>query len=499
MKKIIIVMTVLLSAAGLLYTQEEAVRMAVTPFDDSITAASDAEKAGLAITSALESILSKSPTLKVREAGAIRNYLDLLEKVQVGLEDPRALKRTASTLQVDYLTVGTVSRIGDSYEVDARVVDVNTWRIVHARGIRSGSGAAAGSEIGDSFVSMKSGDLREKAKASKDNPTVAVHDFRDHHGNPPGTSYGGAFMEMLTGSLGGRALVNAIESRFTRHLVEEKILEMVGVIENDGADEKFRIEGIGHRVTGDIRVFPDMICINYRLFGTAERRAIFMGNVEITGPGALRPVAGHVSKLIEDALNNRIGSLKIRTLPAGAEVRIDGAPAGAADKGDILVALEKGKHEVAAKLSGYKAFSAEVDISPRKVAEMTIRLERISDRLLRDAMILESRGKYAEAVIKYDEFIHEIGDTPEAYAAMYRKGHVILLHVKDYNSALEAFNALVGRYPDAITRAEGYFGIAMTYRAMGNIPMAKSTAKYILDYYPESYSAEAAREMLTKM
>jgi TolB-like protein len=49
-----------------------------------------------------------------------------------------------------------------------------------------------------------------------------------------------------------------------------EILEMAGVIENDDSGKSFSDKGFQYKVEGDIRVFSDMITVNYRVYETAS-------------------------------------------------------------------------------------------------------------------------------------------------------------------------------------------------------------------------------------
>jgi hypothetical protein len=49
-----------------------------------------------------------------------------------------------------------------------------------------------------------------------------------------------------------------------------------------------------------------------------------MGSKDIGSTKGFRSVAWSISNTVEDALNNRIGTLKISSQPSGADVYIDG-------------------------------------------------------------------------------------------------------------------------------------------------------------------------------
>ena len=66
--------------------------------------------------------------------------------------------------------------------------------------------------------------------------------------------YSGAFAEILNSELGSYILISTVERTYTRALVNEKMLEMTGVLENDGSDKNFSLKGIEYKLTGEIRV-----------------------------------------------------------------------------------------------------------------------------------------------------------------------------------------------------------------------------------------------------
>ncbi len=497
MKKIIPFIILLCSSIAV--SQETAIRVAIPPFDDSISSEGEIARAGSVAIALYEQKLSALPNYKVRPSGAVQSYIETLEKVQLGIENPDTLKKIASSLSVDYLLVGSVANISGGIELDTRLVDINTWKVLHAGGIRSSSTADAASSLIDGYSKLSKQIIEETEKRRKDNFTVGVYEFIEHHKNTSSYAYCGAMMEMLTSSLGSKELITTIETKFIRHLIDEKQLQMSGVLTNDNSDENYRLSGVQYKVNGDIRVFPDLMTANYRIFDTSEKRVIFTGSVDISGPSVLRSAARYIAKVMEDALNNRIGSLKIVTNPPGADIILDEMPAGKTEKGTLVLTLEKGDYTLDVKYPGYKTYTQKISIVPRKVTELSIRLEKISEKMMAEAMNLEAIGRYSDAVKKYDEFIKEIGDTPEANVALYRKGHLLLLSKKDYEKARETFMQLLDRYPDAMTRAEGYYGLVLTYKEMGNAEMAKSTLKFLLDHYGETPAADTARPLLNKL
>ncbi|GAB4220983.1 MAG: hypothetical protein Kow00102_12490 [Spirochaetota bacterium] len=492
MKKIILTAIIITALFSILIAQEDTIRVSIAPFDNTLAD----QQLSLSATSMLTQSLSNNTKMVLRKPEAIQNYINLLEKVQLGIEDPNLLKGKGNALQIDYLMVGTIGKIADRYELDARLVDINTWQIVSAYGVQASSFNTGIENIAANLSLLNKKSITQYQEASKEKPTAGIHEFREYYENPPHALYCATFMEMLTSALANKTSTPIIENKFTSRLLEEKSFEMTGIIENSKADQIFAIQGIVNRIIGDIRVFPDMITVNYKVVNTNSQSIIFTGSIDVVNPTALRAISAHVAKIIDDALNNKIGNLTINTTPVDAEIYIDDTFAGTTKNKRLMVVLQRGTHTITAKANGFKAFTCQSNFEPRKTTEIIIKLERITERYLQEAFVFESQGKFDRAVEKYEQFVKETGNTQEANVALYRMGHILLNNLKDYNKAKDVFTSLLNNYPEAFIRAEGYFGLAQTYLAMGNKEQAKSTINYLLEYYPESNAAIEAKAII---
>lgn len=492
MKKTALVI-VLAATIGLLYSQEARIRLAVAVFDDSLTYASENIRAGSAVTATLENKYAASKRFSLRQRDAIKDYLDGITRVQLGLTRPETIKASAGDLKIDYLTVGSVSRFGDIYEVDARTVNVDTWKIVHSRGCSMYSISKAIEDISwyiDRQLTRDYAAQREDPAIKR--PVLTVHRFKDSNNDAAQTGYGGAFAEILNSNLGSYYMITTVERTYSRALVNEKALEMAGVIENDGSDDSFSLQGIEYKLTGEIRVFKDLICINYRVHDTRDGRVIHMGAREIATREGLRPAALDIALTVEDLLNNRIGTLKIESVPDQAEVLIDGEPAGSTP---LVASLSKGKHEIMVRSRSRETYRETLDIRPKEIIVRSVRLKPLSMELMEKAFLFEKARRWAEAVEAYKNFIETYEDTWDADSAYYRKGHVEMINLKRYDDALVTFQALVNRYPETMIRAEAYYGLARTYYLKGNRKEAKAVLDYLLENYADTYAAEEAKKI----
>ncbi|HRX48705.1 MAG TPA: PEGA domain-containing protein [Spirochaetota bacterium] len=469
------------------------IKLAVVKFDDSVTSESEKENCGDNAAAAIEGLFRGVERFYVRDRNAIQSYINSLEKVQAGALNPDAMKGDPASLKVDFLTVGTVSKVDGRYEVDARTVSIDNMIIVHSHGAGSASLSDALGEIEWSIKEkFNRGYITERQSDDEERPTVTVFKFKDFNDRAAKKGYGGSFAEILNSQMGSFLSIAAIERKYSKALINEKILEMAGVIENDDSGKNFKDKGIQYKVEGDIRIFSDMITLNYRVYDTSSNALIYIGSRDIGSSKGLRPAAWSISNSIEDALNNRLGILKITTTPAGAGIFIDGKHEG---KSPAQISTLRGMRSIEVKLDGYIPYKGDIQIQSKSIIEKNIVLREVPFKLLQNAMDFERRKDWKGAVAAYSDFIKEYGDTREADSAYYRKGHIEMMYMNAYQDALATFEALVKRYPDTIIRAEGYYGIMRAYEFLGDKVKAAETKNYILSYYAETNAAEEASKI----
>jgi tetratricopeptide (TPR) repeat protein len=475
--------------SAIAYSQDGDVRFAISPFV-TLTAAAEQEKAGDEASELIEQMLASQKWFQMRKKGEISAFLDKLAYAQAGGGDADEVMSMGKNLQINYLTVGSIAKFGSHYEVDSRSVDINTWMIVHSAGCSAADLGGACSFINkDVEITLTKENLDEKITGVKDKPTLAVFKFIDANDDAAQVGYGGSFSEILNSELGARNGLAVMERTHLKAVIDAKQLEMCGVVPNDDSSGYFAVRGIAYKFEGSIKLFPQMVCISYRVLNTKNNRLVLIGYSEINSVKGIRPLARKIARDIDDSINNRIGSLEIKTDPDGADVLIDKQPYG---KAPVILSLNGGNHSVVVSLSGYETVSKDITVTAGKVSTEKLKLAPLSLTLYTDATLAEKRGDWKAALAKYDEFIAKYNDTNDVNNAYFRKGYV-LLKIKDYQEALKTFEALVGRYPDAMMRSEAYFGIAQAYKEIGNQDKVRETLQILRDKFPNEIATENAK------
>ena len=484
MKRIALFLSLLIPF--ILLSQEQTIRLAVVPFDDTLTQASELEKAGSQAAHLMESAFKGSSHFTLRERNAIQDYIETLARVQTGLANPESLKQDPASLKVDFLTVGTVSKLHGKYEVDARTVGIDNMIIVHSSGASANSLAEALGNIRWSIEKHLNRAYIDERNKEEERPVITVFKFRDS--GPAG--YGGTFAEILNSQIGNFNSLSVVERKYSKSLVNEKVLEMAGVIENDNSGANFNAKGIQYKVEGDIRVFGDMCTLNYRIISTGNNRVVHIGSMDITSAASLRLAAWRISNTIDDVLNNKAGSLNITSVPNGVDVYIDGSFQG---KTPLVLSLPTGNRRIEAKLEGYASYEGIVDIKAKSVVPHVITMQAVSLKVYDTALIFESRKNWSGAVSAYGDIIKAYRGTSIANQAAYRKGHIEMLYLKDYDAAMKTFTDLVNEYPDTFIRAEAYYGLLQVHEQKGNTQKAGELRDYILKNYHETSAAASVR------
>lgn len=494
MKKYFYTLVFAILFSSILYSNNEVIKIAVSEFE-TLTADAERKKLGVESSKIIENGFAKLNRFEVRKTGAIKKYTDKLALSQLGLINPDSVKGMGKSLRINYLTVGSVASFGSQYEVDLRTVDIDKWEIVHSSGCTSFSiRSSLDYIISDISITFFKEDIEKRGKEYKDDgkSTISVYRFSDDNIMAQSTGYGGVFSEMLNSELGALNEVSVIERIYSKKLINEKSLEMAGVIENDNSDSYFLLRGVAYKLLGNFKVFKDLICINYSVVNTKSHMKVLMGHTEIASLKAMRPIARHIAKLIEDTLNNKIGSLKLISKPNNAELFIDGEPSGITP---VIMSLKKGEHYIRVTLPGYETINKKINIMPNKMNVEVVKPERISRKLLMKAFAYEKRMDWEEAVEMYRQFIKKYNDTLDANQAYYRMGHIQQLYMKKYKEAIKTFQTLIDRYPDAMTRAEAYYGLAKTYNEMGNKKKSKEIVRILIEKYSDSFAAEEASKI----
>lgn len=424
------VLLVTAAISGIVYSQAEKIKLAISSFD-SLTETAEKQEAGKKASRIVEEGYHKLSGFEIRKSDAINNYINKLALAQAGVGDLDSLKGIGKDLKIDYLTVGSVSIYGHHCEMDTRTVNINNWLIVHSTGISSFDLHVASEAVcRDANITLSAQDIKEKE--SLERACVSVFKFTGGNTAADETGIGGVFAELLNSELGALRGLSVIERTYSRSLINEKILEMAGIVENDTSDESFRIRGIDYKLQGTVNVFEGLVGVSYSLSSTINHKKIFSGYTEFASVKDLRHASKYLAKIIESAINEKIGSVEITSEPAGANVEIDGIIYN--KKTPLVTSLEKGTHTFKFTLNNFED-EIRADIKSKNINTVRAKLKSAMSSL-------KVTSKPGNAEIEIDG--KGKGKTPLDIAIL-RGKHKVILSLDGYESETREIELKAGK------------------------------------------------------
>lgn len=487
MTKKYIFLTIFFLCFTFLYADSSQIRTGITVFSNLSKQAEDLNL-GLKATRIIEKDISEFSWYQIRKSNDIKKFIDVMEKVQLGLLKPSALDKYKNNLQVDYLTVGSVADYNGNIEIDVRTININTWAIIHSSGINAFDYKSACNYIKkDMQITFKPEDLHSKEKELEKVKSVSVLKFTDSNEAAIKSGYSSIFSEVLNSELGAGHELKVIERTHAKSIINEKAFIMAGIIENDNSINVFQEAGIDYKIEGDIYQNGSLICINYRIIGVKSRRLVFLGHEEISSVAGLRPIASKIAKKVSSSLTEKIGTLELTIEPGYATTFIDG---NKFQGSKILTSLEKGLHIIKIELPGYQTFEKEITIVPKEINTLNVNLNEIDRTQLLNAQASEQYKNWTKAIKQYQLYINQKGISDYDYNfSLYRIGFIYQNRLKEYEKAMEKYDSLIKRYPDSLTRSEAMYGYAQCLNAIGKNEESQKMIKDIVKLYPESTAA----------
>ncbi len=357
-------------ATGLILWATVPFNMAISSFEN-VTVENTDETTGKQLALRIEEKLKDSTGVQLRASGAVEKYIKMLELSQAGVISPSVVDSRRSILDVDHISVGSIARIGSMYEIDSRLVNVNNWEIEYACGFTTGSIDYAVESILEKYRNHLASIKADQDEDKKEPARVTVYRFRESNENALARGYGNVLSEIINSELGSRKGLATVERKYSKSLINEKVLRMTGVVENDNSTSLFNNRRIQYELTGELRVFDDLICIRYTLRDTASGMCVLPGYHEISSPRYLRPLAASIASDLAGVISNEAGVLQIKCKEKSINVILDGEPLGNVRK----LRLGKGNYQLKVAKPGFSNFEKTVVIKPGSTVAIPVALK----------------------------------------------------------------------------------------------------------------------------
>ncbi|MDO9598680.1 MAG: tol-pal system protein YbgF [Azoarcus sp.] len=113
------------------------------------------------------------------------------------------------------------------------------------------------------------------------------------------------------------------------------------------------------------------------------------------------------------------------------------------------------------------------------------------------ALNLLKDGKAREALTAFESFITQYPDSGSTPGAYFWAGNAAL-QAKEVASAGRHFNTVLGKWPNDVVAPDAMLGLANSQQAMGDARTAQRTLQSLIERYPTSNAAQAAKQRLAK-
>ncbi len=364
---------------GLILLATVPFNMAISSFEN-VTVENIDEATGKQLALRLEEKLKDSTGVQIRGSGAVEKYIKMLELSQAGIISSSVADSRRNILDVDHISVGSIARIESMYEIDTRLVNVNNWEIEYACGFTTGSIDYAVESILQRYRNHLASINADHGEDKKESARVTVYRFRDSNENALGKGYGNVLSEIINSELGSRKGLATVERKYSKSLINEKVLRMTGIIENDSSLSLFSNRTIQYELTGELRVFADLICIRYTLRDTASGMCVLPGYHEISSPRYLRPLADSIASDVAGVISNEAGILQIQCKENSINVILNGEPLGNVRK----LRLAKGSYHLQVAKPGFSDFEKMIAVKPGSTVAIPVALKGGSNAVQKD-------------------------------------------------------------------------------------------------------------------
>lgn len=112
------------------------------------------------------------------------------------------------------------------------------------------------------------------------------------------------------------------------------------------------------------------------------------------------------------------------------------------------------------------------------------------------ALNLLKDGKAREALTAFENFVAQYPASGSAPGAHFWAGNAAL-QAKEVAAAGRHFNTVLGKWPNDVVAPDAMLGLANSQQAMGDAKTAQRTLQTLIERYPTSNAAQAAKQRLS--
>lgn len=456
------------------------------------------------LTNLLQTEIQNKKTVTVRDWKAIPELIKQLEQCQSGIVSCQVSNLNRKAL--DVIVFGEIQKKGEEYLISIRAVSEKTWTVVYSGSITDSNYESAisdlASEMNDTFKAIEAGSITLEKKVEKTGKyRIAIHRIRTANEAAQGVDVTGALDSILISAFGKNKRFQVVERSYINDLIQEKEMAMSGLVQTNKA--AFEARGITHYLTGSLKVYDGVRVLSYQIINNNTGLPIVTDVIEWADADELQDAMKELAAETETQVFDVNGKLEIKACNAqSAQVLYEDKKKSSfpVEMGLCPLKVEDmpaGNYSLIFKHEDFDTLVMDVSIKSQETTVLKyVELPPISLEGFYDAQKQEFSGKYDAAIEGYKSFYKKYPRHRMAAFAMYREGFILQIYKKKFKEGHAVLERVIQKKPGADIRTEAYYGIALGYRASGQTAKGNQVLKMLINEYPVSTAAEAARNCL---
>ncbi|MBE7412827.1 MAG: tetratricopeptide repeat protein [Leptospiraceae bacterium] len=457
------------------------------------------------ISNSLQTELQKQKGVTIRDRDAFQVAWEQVTQCKAGIV--KCDDNNAEMKMLNILVFGDIHKHTDGYIFNLRAVSQKTYSVLYSGSITGKNPdnlvVDLASELNDKFKAIASSEtsFEDQEKQGEGGFRIAIYKIKASNEAAQKIPIGNILDSVLTTAFKNKGKFQIVENSRIADIMNEKRLAMSGLVETNAP--LFEARGITHYLAGSLKVYNNDRVLSYQIINVKTGLPIVTSMIEWEDEKQLAAAMEEVASKTNEEVFHVNGKLTVEACePDGVSIFIENKEQGSRlDEIGLcpktIEDMPKGKYTLVFKHEDRDTMSQEIEIKAMETTKVPlIKMPPIDMSAFQNGGSLEGQGKYQEAIASYQEFYKRYPRHRMSGYAMYREGFITQIYLKNFEKGRKILEDVIKRRPDYEILTEAYTGIAFGYQAAGNSEKSKEIFKMIIEQYPGTSAADAARTCL---
>ncbi len=457
------------------------------------------------LSNALQSELQKQKAVTIRDRDAFKVAWEQIAQCKAGIV--KCDENNAEMKMLNILVFGDIHKHTEGYIFNLRAVSQKTYAVLYSGSITGKNQdnliADLASELSDKLKAIGASEtsFEDQEKQGEGGFRIAIYKIKAANEAAQKVPIGNILDSVLTTAFKNKGKFQIVENSRIADIMNEKRLAMSGLVETNAP--LFEARGITHYLAGSLKVYNSDRILSYQIINVKTGLPIVTSMIEWEDEKQLAVAMEEVAAKTNEEVFHVNGKLSIEACePSGVSIFLENKEQGSRlDEIGLcpktVEDMPKGKYTLVFKHEDRDTMSQEVEIKAMETTKIPlVKMPSIDLTAFQSGGSLEGQGKYQEAITSYQEFYKRYPRHRMSAYAMYREGFITQIYLKNFEKGRKILEEVIKRRPDYEILTEAYTGIAFGYQAAGNTEKSKEIFKMIIEQYPGTSAADAARQCL---